>query len=102
MLSGKQKRLLRAQANTLKAEVWVGKDGVTPGVLQTLENSFHTKELVKIKVLRQCAIHKKEIAHSLAEGVQADLVQILGNTIVLYRPLPESKGQNRREMSGSS
>jgi RNA-binding protein len=52
-------------------------------------NSFHTKELVKVKILDNCEVDKKIIAQQLAGGTDAEIVQIIGNTILLFKPLPE-------------
>ena len=38
MLTGKEKRALRAEGNLLKAEVWIGKEGVTSGSITNIEN----------------------------------------------------------------
>jgi len=91
MLTGKEKRALRAQANQLKAELWIGREGITEGTIQTLENSFNTKELVKIKLQRNCPLDKSEVAGILSEKTGSEIVQILGNTILLFRPLEEEE-----------
>ncbi|MFZ0390279.1 MAG: ribosome assembly RNA-binding protein YhbY [Calditrichia bacterium] len=88
-LTGKEKRSLRSEANHLKPEVWIGKEGIGKGTLQTLENSFQTKELVKIKLLESSPQEKEEAARELSAAAGAEIVQILGNTILLFRPLPE-------------
>lgn len=90
-LSGKEKRALRAQGNRLKAEIWIGKEGISDGTLQSVENSFRTKELIKIKLQETCPLTREETAEILARKSAAEIVQILGNTILLYRPLPEEK-----------
>ena len=74
--------------NRLKPEVWIGKEGVSEGTAQTLLNSFHTKELVKVKILENCEADKKTVGQQLEELTDADVVQIIGNTILLYKPLP--------------
>lgn len=91
MLSGKEKRALRAQGNQLRTEIWVGKEGISEGTLKALENSFNTKELVKIKLQENCPLEKQEVADILCRKSHSELVQILGNTILLYRPLPEEQ-----------
>jgi RNA-binding protein len=91
MLSGKEKRALRAQGNQLQAEIWIGKEGISAGTLKTLDNSFNTKELVKIKLQESCPLDKTEAADILCRKGNADLVQIIGNTILLYRPFAEEK-----------
>ena len=90
-LSGKEKRKLRAAGNRLKPEVWIGKEGISEGVAETIENSFQTKELVKIKLQENCSLDKNEAAQILAQMITAQVVQIIGNTILLYRPLPEQE-----------
>ncbi len=89
-LTGSEKRTLRAQGSLLKPEVWIGKEGISGGTLQTIKNSFHTKELVKIKLLDNSPIDKRAAAEKLAQDCGAEVVQIIGNTILLYRPFPEA------------
>lgn len=91
MLSGKEKRALRAQGNRLETEIWIGKEGISEGTLTTLNNSFNTKELVKIKLQESCPLDKKSAADILCRKGDAELVQIIGNTILLYRPFPEER-----------
>ncbi len=91
MLGGKEKRALRAQGNQLRTEIWVGKEGISEGTLKALENSFNTKELVKIKLQENCPLDKQEVADILCRKSRSELVQILGNTLLLYRPLPEEQ-----------
>ncbi len=90
MLTGKEKRSLRAMGNQLKTEIWIGKVGVSEGTFQAVENAFNTKELIKIKLLENCPLPKREVAGILSAKCRAELVQILGNTILLFRPLPEA------------
>ncbi|GAB4340318.1 MAG: ribosome assembly RNA-binding protein YhbY [Calditrichia bacterium] len=93
-LTGKEKRALRAQGNSLKAEVWVGKEGVSDGIVKTLLNSLNTKELVKVKILEACPEDKKEVGAKLSEATEAELVQVLGNTLLFYKPLPEDESDS--------
>lgn len=90
-LSAKEKKQLRSLGHHLKPEVWIGKEGISSGAIHTLQNSFHTKELVKIKVLENCPLQKDDIAQQLSDATAAEIIQILGNMILLYRPLPEEE-----------
>ncbi len=90
-LTGKEKSNLRADGNTLKPEVWIGKEGISEGTLQAIENSFRTKELIKIKLQESFPEDTREAGKKLSEKAGAELVQVIGNTILLYRPLPEKK-----------
>ena len=90
-LNGKDKRYFRSLGHHLKPEVWIGKEGITAGTLKTLENSFYTKELLKVKILENCSLDRTEIAQQLSQAVAAEVVQILGNVILFYKPLPEEE-----------
>jgi RNA-binding protein len=90
-LNVKDKRYFRSLGHHLKPEVWIGKEGVTPGTLKTLENSFHTKELVKVKILENCSLERNEIARQLSQETSAEVVQILGNVILFHKPLSEEE-----------
>lgn len=88
-LASKDKKYFRTLGHHLKPEVWIGKEGVSKGTLNTIENSFHTKELVKVKILENCPLDRTDIARQLSDAVTAEVVQVLGNMILLYKPLPE-------------
>jgi RNA-binding protein len=55
-----------------------------------VEDAFNTRELLKIKVLDSAPESAKETARELAERVaNLHVVQVIGRTVVLYRPHPE-------------
>jgi RNA-binding protein len=87
-LTSKEKRELRSLGNQLKPEIWIGKEGISAGSLHSLENSFRTKELVKVKIQESCELSREKVAETLSDRAKSEIVQIIGNTILLYRPLP--------------
>lgn len=86
MLTGKQKRYLRSMAQTINATFQVGKDGVSANMIDGIRLGLEANELVKIRVLDNCTGDLNEIALDLSAGTKADIVQIIGHTIILYRP----------------
>jgi RNA-binding protein len=88
-LTGKQRRFLRGLGNPLRATVYVGKEGITAGILGSIEDAFNTGELIKIRVERNCPLDRRETGRQLADRTGASLVQILGQTVLLCRPDPE-------------
>jgi len=88
-LTGKQRRYLRGLGNQLKATVYVGKEGITEGILKSIEESYNTSELLKIRIERGCPLDRREAGQQLAEKTQSHLVQVLGQTVLLYRTDPE-------------
>ncbi len=91
MLNGKQKRLFRAQANQIKATVTVGKVGVTEQVKKFIDQAFNNKELVKVRILDTSPADCRQVAGELSELENTEVVQVLGRTVLLYRPLPDEK-----------
>ena len=89
MLSGKEKRYLRSLANTVDPVVQVGKASVNESVLFSLNDALEARELVKVKVLKNCLDEVKDVAQELAEQSKSELVQVIGRNVVLYRPNPE-------------
>ena len=88
-LTGKQRRYLRGLANQIAATVYVGKEGVTDSVTRSLEEAYHTRELVKVRLEKNCPVERRDAATDLAERTESHLVQVLGRTVLLYRPDPE-------------
>lgn len=89
MLTGKQKRYLRANAHHLHAIFQIGKDGLHQNQIDSIDDALLVHELIKIKLLDTCKESKNEVALELSRQTKADVVQILGRTIVLYRKSPK-------------
>ncbi|TDL77260.1 ribosome assembly RNA-binding protein YhbY [Rhodococcus qingshengii] len=91
MLTGKQKRYLRSKAHHLDPIFQVGKGGVNENMVKQVAEALEARELFKISVLQNCEEDKNVVAEQLAKGTGADIVQIIGNTIVLYKESVEKK-----------
>ncbi|MFG6121300.1 MULTISPECIES: ribosome assembly RNA-binding protein YhbY [Thalassobacillus] len=91
MLTGKQKRYLRSQAHHLNPIFQVGKTGVNENMIAQIDDALEKRELIKVSVLQNCMEDKNVVAEELVEGTGAELVQIIGNTIVLYKESEENK-----------
>ena len=89
MLTGKQKRFLRAIATAHDPIVQVGKSGVTDSVVFSLKEALEAREIVKVRVLKNCIEDIKEVAEKLSLKSGAYLVQIVGRNLVLYKPNEE-------------
>ena len=86
-LNNAQIRSLKARAQSLKATLKVGKEGLSPRFLAALDEELKRHELVKVK-LDDFKEQKKELAPQLAEKSNSHLVTRVGNVVVLYRPKP--------------
>jgi RNA-binding protein len=83
-LTGKQRRALRAKGHHLEPVVTVGQSGVTQGVLSALTHALEDHELIKVKI-HEGPETRHEAAAKMAEGSQAELVQLLGRTALLFK-----------------
>lgn len=89
-LTSRQRAFLRSQAHSLKPVVQVGMDGLTPAVVASLLEAFNTRELLKVKVLEGAPEDARTTAQRLLEAVPGVQVpQVIGRTVVLFRPFPE-------------
>jgi len=91
MLTGKQKRFLRSKAHHLNPIFQVGKGGVNENMIKQVSEALEARELMKISILQNCDEDKNTVAEQLVEGTKADLVQLIGHTIVLYKESRENK-----------
>ncbi|PLR93791.1 ribosome assembly RNA-binding protein YhbY [Bacillus sp. T33-2] len=91
MLTGKQKRFLRSKAHHLNPIFQVGKGGVNENMIKQIADVLEARELIKVSVLQNCEEDKDTVARKLSEGAGAEQVQIIGNTIVLYKESKENK-----------
>lgn len=85
MLTGKQKRFLRAEAHHLTPIFQVGKGGVNEEMTKQIREALEVRELIKVRILDNCEDDKHEVAEALATGAHAELVQLIGLTVVLYK-----------------
>jgi RNA-binding protein len=86
MLTGKQKRHLRALGHKLKALIQIGKKDIEEALVNETNAALDHHELVKVKLLESCNLDKHEASSMLADACAAEVAQILGKTFLLYRP----------------
>ncbi|ARV47269.1 RNA-binding protein [Bacillus subtilis] len=91
MLTGKQKRFLRSKAHHLTPIFQVGKGGVNDNMIKQIAEALEARELIKVSVLQNCEEDKNVVAEALVKGSRSQLVQTIGNTIVLYKESKENK-----------
>ena len=78
-MTSKERAAFRAAANGLDPVFQIGKGGVTDA-----------RELIKVRALLETIPQSpKEMAQTIAERTGAEIVQVIGGVIVLYRENPE-------------
>jgi RNA-binding protein len=94
-LSGKQKRFLRARGHALRAVVQVGREGASGTVVAACDAALADHELIKVKMGPGATVDRDELAEALSKATTAEVAQILGKTILLYRPRPADDERDR-------
>ena len=85
MRTTKQRAQLRALANPLEVILQVGKGGIIDTLVKQVDDALTARELIKIKVLENAPVNAREAAQELAEKTGADVVQVIGMKVSLYR-----------------
>jgi RNA-binding protein len=86
--TGKSRAAFRAEAHHLNPLVHIGQQGITPAVIQSINDALRTKELVKIQVSKAAEVTVKEAAPQLSQQLNAEVIQVIGRTLTLYRHNP--------------
>ncbi len=78
---------LRGQAARLEATTHIGKNGLTPSLVEEVSRQLKDNKLVKVKLLKSAveAMPREEIARDLAQKTGAELIEVKGNTVVLFK-----------------
>ena len=84
-LTGKQKSFLRSMGQKLEPVVMMGKEGVTPTVVQAAQEAIKKRELIKVRVLQNCMEEPEDAITMLAERADVNLVQIIGRNGMLFK-----------------
>lgn len=84
-MTSKQRAYLKGLAMTMDPIINVGKNSVTPELIQSIDEAIKKRELIKLSILKNCLDDPKEIANTIAERTKSQVVQVIGKKIVLYK-----------------
>ena len=85
MLTGKQRRFLRAMGTGIDPIIHIGKGGWGDTVVQQLDEALEARELVKIRVISNSSVEPRDVGPQLAEATQAEIVQVIGRNMLFFR-----------------
>ncbi|MBI5007774.1 MAG: YhbY family RNA-binding protein [Nitrosomonadales bacterium] len=96
-LSVTQRLELKGRAHALKPVVIIGNAGLTPAVLDEIERSLKSHDLMKIRVMSDDRELRATMLQEICEILKAGPVQHIGKILVIYRPLetPIAKAPKR-------
>jgi RNA-binding protein len=96
-ISTRARAHLRSLAHGLRPLVQIGHDGLTEAVTHATVEALLEHELVKVRLGQGFEGERKAAARALAEAAEADLTQVIGRVIVLYRPRPKNDPRNKEK-----
>ncbi len=73
----------------------MGKNNITPELVEAVSEALEARELIKLSVLKNCFDDPGEIAETIAERSRSTVVRVIGKKIILYR---ESKTKKKIEL----
>ena len=76
---------LKASDHHLRPVVLLGNKGLTPAVIEETNIALLSHELIKVKINGAEKSDRQLIAAEICETLQASLVQLIGNTAIIYR-----------------
>jgi RNA-binding protein len=88
-LSTSQVRYLRSQAHKLKPVVMVGANGVTDSLLEELDITLNSHELIKVKVRAEEREERDALIEVLCQKSGAVNIQRVGHIVTLFRRNPK-------------
>ncbi|MCR5655007.1 MAG: ribosome assembly RNA-binding protein YhbY [Lachnospiraceae bacterium] len=94
-LTSKQRAYLKGLAMNIEPIFQIGKSNLTTEITTAIEESFNTRELIKITVLKNASDDPKAMAETIAERTKSTVVQVIGRKIVLYK---ENKKHKKIEL----
>ena len=83
-LTSKQKKYLKAQANSLKPLLQIGKAGVIEQVVQSIHTMLEQHELIKIKFIA-FKEEKNPLVEEIISQTASSFVSTIGHVVTLYR-----------------
>ncbi|OQK17999.1 RNA-binding protein [Methyloprofundus sedimenti] len=87
-MNSEQLKQMKALAHELKPVIMIGQAGLTVAVLKEIEIALDTHELIKIKIRAEREA-RKQIQQQICTETKAELIQGIGQIIVIYRKKPE-------------
>lgn len=89
MLTSKQRAYLRGIAAKEDTILQVGKGGIGDNLITQVNDALKAREIVKLKVLETAMLSSAEAAAELAEATKSEVVQTIGNKLVLFKRNPQ-------------
>lgn len=95
-MTSKERAELKSKAMKLDSIFQIGKSSLTPQMIEAVRDAIHSRELIKLNVLKNCMDDPRELAQVIAERTGSEVVQVIGKKIVLYKKNYELEEKRKR------
>lgn len=87
MITPKMKRRIKRELSDKDPMVWIGKYGVSRGVVAEIDGQLERVEMVKVRILKTALgeNNARTVADKIAHQTESVLVEVRGHTFTLYR-----------------
>ena len=83
----KEKIMLRSKAKALEPVLRMGKEGLSENFIEEVNKVLKKRKLIKIKLLKTSfdKKNKKEMMDSIIQRTNSELIDAVGNIIVIHK-----------------
>jgi len=85
-------RRLRSEFGLERPTLWIGKNGLTPDLVEEAQRQLESKEVVKIRLHRTVPQQTEDVARFLATETGGEIVDVRGRSFILYKPPRRDRG----------
>lgn len=101
-MTSKERAYWRAKANSLEPIIQIGKEGISDNLVNQIDDTLDVRELIKVRVhLETAPDAPRKFADELGERLGADVIQVIGGVIVLYRQADPMRIAEKKRTRGS-
>ncbi len=97
VLTVSERLALKSRAHQLKPTVMIGNAGLTESVLREIEQTLKLHELIKIRAMAERP-EREAILSEICAKLNAEPVQHIGKILVIFKPNPEVRKIEIRQM----
>lgn len=91
MITSKQRAYLRKLSHTLEPIFQIGKDGISDALIDGINMALNKREILKVHILESALLDTRQTCNDVAERLNAEPVQAIGNKFIIYRKADEEK-----------
>ena len=84
-MTSKQRAYLRKLSQEFDPIFHVGKGSISPELTSAIDEALEKRELIKVNVLKNCFDDVREVAETIAERTNSEVVCVIGRKFVLYK-----------------